>query len=394
MFKKILFLFNSFFLPLFIKKKDYNLIILRYDSQKCMFNTKVFFEYLLENSDLNVKYIINDDKLRKELTVKYGDHFITQKTLKDIVLIAKAGTWITDGGFPLKTPFGHKNRVLINLWHGMPIKYVGIKGYKGIQKIRVWTQLKMYAKYYDAFCVTSKEFIPIIKESFLLDESKIKILGQPRNDLLFKDNNRKEILNNLYSNLPSYKKIILYAPTYRDNSFGNKGLEPTRFFPFNDLNLEELEKFLEKNQYIIFIRSHHLDKVSFYETKRIRFLNSDKISEIYEILNIFDLLISDYSGMIIDYLLLKKPVVLLPYDLNVYLQYIGLYFDYEYFYKTSPKIKTQQQFQEEVYKLLNNYKYYSKERESLKNKLFDVAKENNEKTKKFLIDKIKEYKNG
>ena len=133
--RKILFYFLSFFIPLFTWKKDYKLVILRYDSNNFMFNTKVFFEYLLKNSDLNVKYIINDDKKRNELTKEYGDHFITLKSFKDMIYVAKAGTWITDGGFPLKTPFGHKNRILINLWHGMPFKYIGIKGYKGLSKL-------------------------------------------------------------------------------------------------------------------------------------------------------------------------------------------------------------------------------------------------------------------
>jgi CDP-glycerol glycerophosphotransferase len=376
-----------------MKKKDHKLVILRFDGKRFMFNTKVFFEYLLKNSDLKVKYIINDDNLRKELIDKYGNHFITQKTIRDIIYISKAGTWITDGGFPLKTPFGHNNRVLINLWHGMPLKYIGIKGYKGFQKIRMWLQLKMFSKYYDAFCVTSKKFVPIIKESFLLDENKIKVLGQPRNDLLFKKNNREEILNNLYGNLPSYKKIILYAPTYRNNKFGNKGLKPTKFFPFDDFSLKSLEEFLEKNQYLLFIRKHHLDIVSFTETERIRFLNDDKIPEIYEILNIFDLLISDYSGMIIDYLLLNKPIMLLPYDLEEYVKNTGLYFNYELFYKASPKVKTQKDFQKEICKLLTDTKYFSRERKVLQDEFFEVKQNNNERIKNFLFNKIKEYIN-
>jgi len=390
MFEKVLFLLASFWLPLFVRKKDYNLVVLRFDSEIFMFNTKVFFKYLLENSDLNVKYIINDDNLREKLIKQYGNHFITQKTIKDIIYITKAGSWITDGGFPLKTPFGHKNRVLINLWHGMPIKYIGIKGYKGLSKIRIWLQLKMYSKHYNAFCVTSKLFSPIIKESFLIPEDKIKILGQPRNDLLFIENDKELILNSLYANLPEYKKIMLYAPTYRNSSYGNAKLEPTKFFPFDDFNLEKLEVFLEKEKFIIFIRAHHLDNIHFKETDRIRFLNSDKIIEISEILNIFDMLISDYSGMIFDYLLLDKPLLLLPYDLDIYNQEVGMYWNYNDV-SPAPKIDNMMVFMNKIIKLLNDSNYFKSERQQLKNDTYTV----NNETKKifyFLKEEIKKEK--
>lgn len=391
MLQKISKLIYSFFIPLFIRKKDYNLVILRYDSENFMFNTKVFFEYLLKNSTLNFKYIINSDDLRKKLTDKYGNHFIIQKTFKDIIFIAKAGTWITDGGFPLKTPFGHKNRVLINLWHGMPIKHVGIKGYSGLSKLRVYLQLKMYSKYYSAFCVTSKRFIPIVKESFLIDEDKIKVLGQPRNDLLFKQNNKDEILNDLYSNLPYYKKIILYAPTYRTSAYGGKSdLEPTKFFPFDDFDLEKLENFLEENNYIIFIRTHHLDNIPFKETKRIRLLNNNKIEDIFEILNIFDLLISDYSGMIYDFVLTKKSLLFLPYDLDEYIKSVGIYFDYNFIAK-GPKPKSQKEFLIEIEKLLIDKAYFLEERNQLRKFIFKIENNNSQIVFEFLKGEINKY---
>ena len=92
----------EFIIPAFVRKKDYNLVVLRFDDNKFMFNTKVFFEYLLKNLEYNVKYIINDDILREKLQRIYGDYFITLKTTKDILKVARAGSWLTDGGFPLK----------------------------------------------------------------------------------------------------------------------------------------------------------------------------------------------------------------------------------------------------------------------------------------------------
>ena len=390
MVSRFMVLIYSFFAPFFIRTKDYNLIVLRFDGYKFMFNTKVFFKYLLEHSDYDVKYIINDDQLRQQLKEKYGDHFITQKSFRDIDFISRAGTWITDGGFPLKTPFGHKNRVLINLWHGMPIKYIGLKGYSGLSKLRMLLQLKMYSKDYNAFCVTSKNFIPAIEESFFLPKAKIKVLGQPRNDLLFTKNDKETILSRLYSDLPDFSKAILYAPTYRSANYGSHQLEPTRFFPFDDLDMEQIEIFLEKQESIIFIRSHHLDTIDFSETKRIRFLNNDKVEDISEILNIFDLLVSDYSGMIYDYLLTENPMLFLPYDYDIYRESAGMYFDYD-FVAPGPKPTDQKSFLAELGKLLNDHEYYSKERETLLNFAFDVVRDNSKRIYDFIQKEILEY---
>ncbi len=392
MVQKIGRLIYSLFVPLFVRNKDYNLIVLRFDSNKFMFNTKVFFEYLIEHFDYNVKYIINDTALKEQLQEKYGNYFIEQKTLKDIALIAKAGTWLTDGGFPLKTPFGHKDRVLINLEHGMHIKYAGIKGYGGFNKFRVFLQLKMFAKNYNAYCVTSKLFVPIAEQAFLLESNKIKILGQARNDLLFRKNNKKNILEKLFGNLVDYNHVVLYAPTYRSSQYGNASgkLQPTKYFPFPDFNQDELEDFLDKNKIIIFIRSHHLEQVEIKESSRIKYINSDKVSEISDILNIFDLLISDYSSIIYDFLLTDNPIIFLPYDLVDFKNHAGLYFDYD-FISPGPKPKTQNEFEKELLKLLIDRTYFHKERKALKGDIFEVERDNCKRIYNFMSNEINSY---
>ena len=115
--KRIVLLMLSFWIPLFINKKNYKIVVFVLNGSRFSSNSSILFEYMIKNTSLDVRYIINNDKLRKELEEKCGNHFIELKSVNDIIFISKAGTWITDGGFALKTPFGHKNRVLINLWH-------------------------------------------------------------------------------------------------------------------------------------------------------------------------------------------------------------------------------------------------------------------------------------
>lgn len=351
-----------FLLSLFIRKKKDKLIVLYFNGEKFVFNTRIFFQYLLKNSDYEIKYIINNEDKRKELEKIYGDRFLSLNNLKELILVLKARAWIVDGGFPLKTPFGHKDRILINFWHGSPIKHIGLDGYKGLSRLRVWLQLKMVAKHYNAFFIISEKFREIMKKAFLLTDDKIKLLGQPRNDLLYRKNDGRKIIRKLYGNTVEFNKIVLYAPTYR-GEFNGK-LEKTKYFPFRDFDKQDFEYFLEENKILFFVRNHHLDEIEIEETERIKFLGNDKIEDISEILNIFDLLISDYSGMIFDYLHTQKPMLFLPYDLEEYIKNTGLYFDYS---KVSPGPKPQNynEFKEDIYRLLTDEDYYRDKREEM-----------------------------
>ena len=128
--------------------------------------------------------------------------------------------------------------------------------------------------------------------------------------------------------------------------------------------MEKLLAFLEENHIFLCIRMHLYDTTGCEWLKeldcpgsRIRFLNEDRVADIMEILNVFDLLITDYSSIYIDYLITEKPVLFLPYDREEYLKDRGLNFDYDKV-TPGPKPKTFSQFLNSVYDLLYNHDSY------------------------------------
>src|SRR5699024_1481186 len=166
----------------------------------------------------------------------------------------------------------------------------------------------------------------IFKRAFQFQGSIIES-GYPRNDILFRDNHVGTIEKlKVAAHLPLDKKVILYAPTWRDNQFHQVGK-----YKFNlemDLNVmkEELG-----DEYIILLRLHylvadHID-LSPYGNFVYDFSHYEDINDMYLM---SDVLITDYSSVFFDYAILKRPMLFYVYDIEEYRDKLrGFYFDFE-----------------------------------------------------------------
>lgn len=306
------------FLSLF-SKRDKKLIV--FSAMHCRTfdsNSKFLFLHFLNNEkDYTSYFVINDDELREKLTKEYGNHFIDTRTKEGKKIALKAKTWVVSW---LDTPLGgiflKFRRLVIHLGHGTPLKCIGMMEKDG----------KLLKKMYYLLCQTnisyslaSSPFVAdIIQKSIGFSKKHVLINGQPRTEVLFKEPLKLSELNNGFTH-------ILYAPTWRQHS-------KIKLFPFEDFSLTELQSFLSKEKIIIHIRFHpayeedipkdilSLENVSLFSAK--------KYSEIMDYLNLFDVLITDYSSIYFDYMLLERPMIFLPYDLEEYEKTVGFTMDY------------------------------------------------------------------
>lgn len=295
------------------------------DNSHYNYNSRYLFEYVKENlPEITPLFVINDPELRNSLSSKYGkQHFIETESIQGIRQALSAGVWFTSAGLPAYGTGLHKKRLIINLWHGVPLKKIALLDPNLKKAARIYFK-KIFSENYTCILTTSHELIPLMARSFAVSEDKIKVWGQPRNDGLFQKNDCREILGQLFPDLPEYTKTVLYAPTFRD--YGQ-----VQLFPFKDFDQEQLEAFLEEKNMLLFIRTHVAEQGSAapYLGKRIRFLGNEQAEDVTGILNIFDCLITDYSSIYIDYLLTDKPMIFLPYDRQQYLDGRGMNFDYD-----------------------------------------------------------------
>ena len=308
-----------------IQSDPYTWVFSSTDNSHYNYNSRYLFEYVREHMPaITPLFVINDPVLRDSLSNEYGaQYFIETESMQGIRRALSAGVWFTSAGLPAYGTGLCKKRLIINLWHGVPLKKIALLDPNLKKAARIYFK-KIFSDNYTCVLTTSHALIPLMARSFAISEDRIKVWGQPRNDGMFQTNDRTMILQRIYPDLPEYSQAILYAPTFRD--YGQ-----VQLFPFKDFDLEQMEHFLEEKKMLLFIRTHVAEQGSAapYLGKRIRFLGNEQAEDVTGILNIFDCLITDYSSIYIDYLLTGKPMIFLPYDRRKYLDGRGMNFDYD-----------------------------------------------------------------
>lgn len=294
----------------------------------------------------NYEYIKNNNTL----VIKYG----SKEFLK---YMSKAKYWITNSRLP-EYLIKKKEQKYIQCWHGTPLKRLGfdiaVEGGNALNTMKeIKEKYEEDAKRYDymlspsAFC--TEKFISAFNLKKLKKENVIIEQGYPRNDYLV--NHTKEDGDKLKDSLgiPKNKKVILYAPTWRDNQH-TTGVGYT----YNlNLDFDKLREKLEKD-YVIVFRTHYFVSNSFDFEKYKGFIfdmsNHDDVNDCY-ILS--DIIITDYSSVFFDYANLKRPMLFYMYDLEEYQGKLrDFYFGLEEL--PGPIVQTQEELENEI---LNIGKY-------------------------------------
>ncbi|MDX1259382.1 CDP-glycerol glycerophosphotransferase family protein [Exiguobacterium sp. K1] len=256
-------------------------------------------------------------------------NWVLRNSPKYYYLMARAQYWI----FNTRQPLSLKKRretMYLQTWHGTPLKRLGLDmdevHMPGTNTEQYKTNFSAQAKEWNYLLSPNLYSSAIFKRAFdfrgLLLET-----GYPRNDLLYAPDRQQQAEQIKQSlRLPPGKKVILYAPTWRDDEFVTKGQ-----YRFNlKLDLKQMQSRLG-DDYIVLLRMHyliaeHLDLTAFdgfaYDVSAY--------GDIAELYLISDLLITDYSSVFFDYAHLNRPMLFFTYDLEKYASVLrGFYFDFE-----------------------------------------------------------------
>ena len=246
---------------------------------------------------------------------------------------ARSKYWIFNYKIP-EYMFPKKEQVFLQCWHGTPLKRLGCdlehfsNAMNTVDEItkRYEIETSKFSYFLSPSAFASEKFISAWNMKAQGKEDIILEVGYPRNDFLmnYKEADAQRIKSDL--NLPKDKKVILYAPTYRDNQYNGK----SGYVFKNEIDFDLLKEKLSE-EYIILFRAHYFVANSFDFKKYEGFLYDvsgyDDISELYVI---SDMLITDYSSVFFDYANLKRPIIFYMYDLEEYRDELrGFYFGLE-----------------------------------------------------------------
>lgn len=301
-------------------------------------NAKYLFLYAVEHGDSNISYIwLSTRKATVRKVRSYG--------LKAYWVLDPRGVWhaLTArywffNSYTSDIMFCLSGRaVCINLWHGVGLKrieYNATSGpladrFKKKNKYDVFTHPECFRK--PDWLVTSTPYqTRLFSSAFRIPESRCLETGYPRNRILispdkvriqFVENYEPEQTSALIHKLKDYDKVYIYMPTFRDSQL-------TVFT--QSMDLERLNRIMADTNSMLILKPHANVRLTENFSSLTNIMLASPIMDIYPILPYVHVLITDYSSIIYDWLLMEgKDVILYLYDYDAYVRERDFFYPFD-----------------------------------------------------------------
>lgn len=313
---KKIFFWNIFSL---LKIKKNKIIFNQFNGLGYGDNPKYICEEILKQSlDYKLVWLVRDEKIQVPVGIKK----VKIDSIRAIYHLSTAKVWISNVRIPFYTK-KRKSQKYIQTWHGgLGLKKVE-KDVEEFLSKKYIESAKRDSQMADLFISNCKYRSSLYKRSFWYNGEILEV-GIPRNDFIINNLNNYEYKNIIRkkNNIDVDKNIILYAPTYR-----TKNDMDVYKFDFMEIIKSLEEKFNEEYIFIIKLHPNISNKSNFIKYNN-KILNFSNYSDMQELLLITDVLITDYSSCMFDYLLTRGKIFLLTKDLDMYTKEKGLNLDY------------------------------------------------------------------
>lgn len=297
--------------------------------------------YISEHYDFPVYFRVND------FFEPYADVILSKKVRQlknksfEMEILKLRTKWLMGTHTSHLRPLP-KNQIFINLWHG-----VGHKK-KGMEEDKLKSDITV---------ATSEMTQKMLADLMHLSEETFIVTGYPRNDLMLRAQNEKQKwLKKFNPDLSNYDKVIIWMPTFQrtEGMIYRYGMNPIGFGDFfhqPDFDTAEFDRLLKKHNAVCLLKPHPIYNIDNFDSDRfdnIRIIDDEQIFKsgmtLYHLLGCTDLLITDYSSVMTDYTLLKKPVMLFAPNFEEYKAKHGFYFENVEDWMPSKLLFTQNEF--------------------------------------------------
>lgn len=367
-------------------------------------NARYCYFELIKIPDLEVNLVVNDRKLYKILKAN-NIRVVKKYSLKSIYLHLTSKYHVIDQDHKGLLGYLSVNAVRLNLWHGIPLKKIwklDLESKQKKNKLAYYIEKlnQKIRKLCKGYCSVGRWYIyelltpskfdwnNLFSRCVFSDLVKPLYCRYPRVDFL-QDNIgsylleiEEEYLKQIKKAKKENKKIVFYAPTFRDGT-DTKILGTDSIEEFN-----KCIKFLDKINVVLMVKMHAVETAKAKDLKNCIFLDSK--CDISVFMKYADCLITDYSSVYFDYLVFDKPILFYPYDYDFYQNSDrGFMIDYME-YTPGEKVYNIKELCSAIEKISNNCwdDNYSKERDILKQKVWDDSFQT---IGKYIEEKIKNY---
>ncbi len=393
-----------FYLSKYLPKNENIWIFSSYNGDVFRDNGKYSFLYVANNYPKIKSVWISKNKNLVKILRENGYNAFYNKSLKGIYFCLRAKYCFYDYNLQSISRY-FANGTLVFMPHGLPLKksqYANkspsslmypILYSKGIKRFFFKIIMPFVFRNPDYMVSTS----PIVTEKFgpmfRVDKKNIFETGLPRNDSLLKKIKGEKIfvdnstLEKIMQAKSEQKKIIMYMPTFRDT--GDLLVDEI-------INLEKLDMILEKNSGLMILKLHELSSIAkiIRETKLElnNIITCEPKSDAYPLLRETDILITDYSSVYFDFLLLQRPIIFYAYDLEKFINKDRqLFFDYDNRIIPGKIVKNSDELYNHIeFLLINDDDEFQEKRKEMLNLFFT---HHDSDSSKRLVSKIFDIKN-
>lgn len=263
--------------------------------------------------------------------------------------LAQAGTWITNSLLPdhVRPAPG---QVYIQAWHGTPLKRLGnditTDNHATYSRSALHRRYRREGERLTLLLAQSRfaaeRFVSAFDLGRLGKADAVAVTGYPRNDDLVGITGERAAALKRRFGLPDDKRVVLYAPTWRDDEHAGE-----TFVDRGRVDFEALREALGE-EYVIAFRAHYLTAAAIDFGRYRGFLfDVSSVNDINDIYAVSDVLVTDYSSVFFDFANLGRPIVFHMYDLDRYATEIrGFYLDVNEL--PGPITRTDQQLAEAI----------------------------------------------
>lgn len=280
-------------------KKSRCFLIMTHDSS-IEGNVGVVEQYLKNSGEhYDFRYLVRTDTSTKRM--------FTLIFKKSFELATSSYIFMDNTFLPLAYLRFPKGVAVVQLWHGTgTIKKFGQDVNTGKLKL-----LERRAnRNITHLIVSSQASKTLYSKVFEVPEDRVYVLGLPRTDILFETQLQEQKKDLFYQEYPQLteKKLILYAPTFRDDQVKH----PELFI--------DIEQFVEAlgDEYVLALRLHPHIAHNILLDQNEHIIDVSTYENLNTLLFVADILITDYSSIVYEYSVLQKPMIFFAYDLEIF----------------------------------------------------------------------------